>query len=158
MRDDDLTPKERASRSPNYRSGWDQAASEGRLEPEDVLSRLVSMALAEFGEHQDEWPMAFDDDGFITVLTAEGKSFDGGISVHVWPKDHPPPHIHILKKSAPDSEYIKINLGTAELVGELPSWANRKQLRKMQGLVRDHHELFAGWWEKNHGEAVTLLA
>jgi hypothetical protein len=158
MRDDDLSPQERAARNPNYRDGWDNAVSEGRLEPDDVLGRLVSMALSQFGEGQDEWPMLFDDDGFIFVLTAEGRRFDGGISVHVWPDDHPPPHIHILKKSEPDSEYIKIDLETAELVGDLPAWAGRKQLKKMQALLRDHHELFAGWWEKNHGETVTLLA
>lgn len=158
MKDDDLTPYERAGCNPHYPDGWEQAESEGRLEPDDVFGRLVFMALSEFGENQGEWPMAFDEDGFISVLTADGKKFDGGISVHVWPNDHPPAHVHILKKSEPDTESIKINLKTAELEGDLPPWANSKQLRKMQQLVREYHELFAGWWEKNHGEVVTLLA
>lgn len=158
MKDDDLTPRDRAGRNPSYNSGWDLAESEGRLEPEDVLGRLVFMALFEFGEGQEEWPIAFDDDGFISVLTADGRGFDGGISVHVWPNDHPPAHVHILKKSEPDNQYVKINLETAELEGDLPPWADRKQLKKMQKLVRDYHELFAGWWEKNHGEVITLLA
>lgn len=158
MKDDNLTPRERADRNPSYRTGWEYAESEGRLEPEDVLGRLVFMALSEFGESENDWPMALDDDGFISVLTAEGRAFEGGISVHVWPNDHPPAHVHILKNSEPDSEYVKINLDTAELEGDLPPWADRKQLKKMQKLVRDYHYLFAGWWEKNHGEVVTLLA
>lgn len=41
------------------------------------------MALFEFGESQDEWPMALDDNGFIVALTAEGRAFDGGIIVRV---------------------------------------------------------------------------
>ncbi|MBY9074234.1 DUF4160 domain-containing protein [Nocardioides sp. WL0053] len=158
MKDDDLTPMERAGRDPSYPGGWELAESEGRLEPDDVLGRLARMALSEFGENQDEWPMTFDNDGFVSALTAEGKALDGGISVHVWPNDHPPPHVHILKKSEPDSEYVKINLETADLEGDLPPWADRRQLRKMQKLVRDYHHLFAGWWEKNHGDVVTLLA
>lgn len=158
MKDDDLSPYERAGRNPHYPNGWEQAESEGRLDADDVLGRLVFMALSEFGEDQGSWPMAFDDDGFISVLTSDGRRFDGGISVHVWPNDHPPAHVHILKKSQPDNEYIKINLETAELDGDLPPWADSKQLKKMQKLVRDYHELFAGWWEKNHGEVVTLLA
>jgi len=157
VKDDGLSPRQSAERNPSYRSGWENAEAEGRLEPEDVLTRLVFMALSEFGEGEDEWPMAFDDDGFISVLTAEGMAFDGGISVHVWPNDHPPAHVHILKKSEPDNEFVKINLETAELEGDLPPWADRKQLRKMQKLVRDYHGLFAGWWEKNHDEVVTLL-
>lgn len=157
MKGNDLTHQERTERDSGYRSGWDLAQSEGRLEAEDVLSRLVFMALTEFGENQAEWPMALDDDGFISALTADGKAFEGGISVHVWPNDHPPPHVHILKKSEPEDEFVKIDLATGGLIGNLPAWADRKQLRKMQELIRNHHDLFAGWWEKNHGQMVTLL-
>jgi hypothetical protein len=60
VQDDDLTPRERAQRNPSYRSGWEHAESEGRLEPEDVLGRLAFMALSEFGEGQDEWRMAVE--------------------------------------------------------------------------------------------------
>jgi hypothetical protein len=116
------------------------------------------MALFEFGESEGDSPMAFDEDGFIAVLTADGQAFDGGISAHVWPNDHPPPHVHILKNSESDNECVKINLETAEVEGDLPPWADRKQLKMMQQLVRDYHELFACWCEKNHGEVVTLLA
>lgn len=157
MKDDDLTPYERAGRNLGERSGWELAETEGRLEAQDVLQRLARMALYEFGEHRDDWPMAFDEEGFLTSLTAEGKKFDGGISIHVWPNDHPPPHVHILKKSEPDSQYVKINLETGESEGELPSWANQKQFKKMQALIIEHYELFEGWWQKNHGEAVTIL-
>lgn len=158
MKDADLTPRERAARNLATPDGWERAASEGRIEAEDVLERLVAIALFEFGENQETWSAAWDEDGFLTALTAEGKKFDGGITVHVWPSDHPPPHVHILKKSEPDTEDIKISLETGEVEGDLPGWANSKQLKKMKALVVDHHELFAGWWEKNHGEVVTLLA
>lgn len=157
MRGEDLTPRERADRNPSYRHGWAVAASEGRLEPEDFLDRLAAMALFEFGERRDDWPIALDDDGFIVALTAEGREFDGGIIVRVWPRDHPPAHVHIYKKSRPRSEAVKINLATGELEGDLPRWARGKQLIKMQQLVRNNHGLFAEWWEKHHGEVVTLV-
>ncbi|WP_454853916.1 DUF4160 domain-containing protein [Promicromonospora soli] len=157
MKDDDLTPYERAGRNLDEPAGWELAEAEDRLEAEDILGRIVSMALYEFGENKDEWPLALNEEGFLTALTAEGKKFDGGISIHVWPNDHPPPHVHILKRSEPDSQYVKINLKTGESDGDLPPWASQKQLRNMQGLVVKHHHLFAGWWQKNHGDIVTLL-
>lgn len=158
MKDDDLTPYERAERDLGEPVGWQLAEAEGRLEAQDVLNRLANMALHEFGENKDAWPMACDEEGFLTDLVAEGKSFDGGISIHVWPNDHPPPHVHILKKSEPDSQYVKINLETGEFDGALPSWANQKQLKKMKALIVEHQDLFAGWWQKNHGNTVAILA
>ncbi|MGW6427622.1 DUF4160 domain-containing protein [Nocardia sp. NPDC055053] len=157
MKDDDLTPYERASRNLATASGWELAESESRLEAEDVLGRLVNIALYEFGENKHDWPMVFDSQGFLTALVAEGRTFDGGISVHVWPNDHPPPHVHILKKCAPDSQNLKINLETGESEGDLPAWADRKQLRSIKALVVEHHQLFADWWTKNHGGTVVLL-
>lgn len=157
MKDDDLTPYEWAGRNLGEPAGWELAEAEGRLEAQDVLQRLVGMALYEFGENRDSWSVAFDEEGFLTALAAEGKRFDGGISIHVWPNDHPPPHVHILKKSEPDSNYVKINLLTGESEGTLPSWANLKQLKNMQALIVKHHELFDSWWQKNHGEPVTVL-
>lgn len=157
MKDDDLTPYEHAGRNLVEPAGWHLAETEGRLEAQDVLQRLAYMALYEFGEDKDKWPIALDEDGFVTALTAEGKSFEGGISIHVWPKDHPPPHVHILKKSEPDSQYVKINLETGESEDPLPSWANGKQLKNIKALVVKHHELFEGWWQKNHGTTTTIL-
>lgn len=157
MKDDDLTPYEQAGRNLSEPAGWELAEAEGRIEARDVLQRLAGMALYEFGENRDDWSMAFDEQGFLTALTAEGKYFDGGISIHVWPNDHPPPHVHILKKSEPDSHNVKINLQTGESEGALPSWANQKQLKNIQALVVKHRELFDSWWQKNHGDPVTVL-
>lgn len=157
MKDSDLSPYEQAARNLGEIAGWELAEAEDRIEAEDVLQRLVYMALFEFGENKDDWSMAFDEEGFLTALTAEGRSFDGGISIHVWPKDHPPPHVHILKKSEPDSQYVKINLGTGDIVGELPNWASGKQLKRIKALVVKHHELLASWWQKHHGDTVALL-
>lgn len=157
MKENDLTPYERAARNLSESAGWELAEAEDRIEAEDVLARLASIALFEFGQNKTDWPMALDEEGFLTALTAEGRNFDGGLSIHVWPKDHPPPHVHILRKSEPDGQYIKIDLETGELIGELPPWASLKQLRRIKALVVKHHGLFAGWWEKNHGSVVTLL-
>ena len=57
------------------------AESEDRLEADDVLGRLVAIALFEFGENKDDWSVAFDDDGFITALVAVDKPSLAGISV-----------------------------------------------------------------------------
>jgi len=147
MKDADLTPYERARRNLGERDGWNLAEAEGRLEAQDVLDRLARIALYEFSEHKDDWPMAFDDEGFLIALTAEGKSFDGGISIHVWPNDHPPPHVHIMKKSEPDKSYVKINLETGEHEGDMPVWADRKQLKKIKVLVVKNQQLFEDWWK-----------
>lgn len=116
------------------------------------------MALYEFGENTDDWAMALDSEGFLTALVADGMRFDGGISVHVWPNDHPPPHVHILKKSESDGRSVKISLETGEVEGDPPEWASRSQLKNMKVLIVKHHELFSNWWQKNHGEPVTLLS
>jgi hypothetical protein len=63
-----------------------------------------------------------------------------------------------MKKSEPDYQYVKINLETGESEGDLPPWADRKQLRTIKALVVKHHQLFADWWTKNHGGPVVLLA
>lgn len=157
MKDDDLTYHERAARHLGVPAGWELAEAEDRIEAEDVLARLVNMALYEFGADKEDWPIAFDEDGFLAALTAEGRSFDGGISVHVWPNDHPPPHLHILKKSERDGLDLKINLGNGEPEGELPHWATKKQLKRISAIIVENHELFASWWQKNHGATVTLL-
>jgi hypothetical protein len=146
-----------ALRNLGERSGWELAESEGRIEAEDVLERLVRIALHEFGENQDKWPMSFDDEGFLESLTAEGIHLKSGISIHVWPNDHPPPHVHVLRKSEPDSNDLKIDLATGEPDGELPDWVHRKQLRNIKALVVEHHEKLAAWWLKHHGEVVQLL-
>jgi hypothetical protein len=156
--DSDLTPRERARRNLDQSEGWALAESEGRLQAEDVLGRILKMALYEFGETTDDWLIALDSEGFLTVLLAEGKRFDGGISVHVWPNDHPPPHVHILKKSESDSRSVKISLETGEVVGDPPEWATRPQLKNMRALIVKHRELFSNWWEKNQGEPVTLMS
>ncbi|POH57141.1 hypothetical protein CVS28_17240 [Arthrobacter glacialis] len=65
--------------------------------------------------------------------------------------------MHFLKKSEPDSQYVKINLETGESEGALQSWANQKQLKKIKALIVKHHELFEGWWQKNHGDTVAIL-
>ena len=157
MKDDDLTPYERAARNLSEPAGWDLAATEGRLDSNDVLSRLVNMALYEFGSRQDDWPIAFDQDGFVTALTAEGIKFESGLSIYVWPNDHPPPHVHILKKSERDDHNVKINLESGEVIGELPRWAKRKQLARIKDLVIENHETLADLWSKYHGITVTLL-
>jgi hypothetical protein len=157
MKDDDLTPYERAARNLSEYTGWKLAEAEGRLEGRDVLNRLARMAVYEFGENGDDQPVAFDEDGFVIALTAEGRRFDGGISVRVWPNDHPPPHVHIFKKSESDSRSVKIKLENGELEGDLPAWVDQKQLKKIKALVVENHELFKDWWMKNHGEIVTVL-
>ncbi|BDI22903.1 DUF4160 domain-containing protein [Herbiconiux sp. L3-i23] len=157
MLEDDLTPYERAERNLNEPAGWALAEDEGRLEDSDILSRLVRMALFEFGEGKETWPAAFDEEGFLTALTAEGRRFDGGISVHVWPNDHPPPHVHILKKSEPDNHHLRISLETGDPLGDLPPWVDHNQLKRIKALIAKHHQLLEGWWEKHHEKAVTLL-
>ncbi len=131
---------------------WDESVASGQLTALDVLDRLERMALYEFGESQEQRPIAVDEEGFVTALIAEGIPVAGGVTLRVWPNDHPPPHVHIERRG--NGNDIKINLETGDVEGKLPRDVRSSQLKKFSGLVEQYHELLCDWWLKNHGKAV----
>lgn len=134
------------------RSEWDEAADAGYVTPEHVMIRLKNIAEYAFGSGT---VIGLDENGFITSLTSAGWAIEGGVVLHVYPKDHPPPHVHIEVRSLPHVK-IRINLATGDLLDDPPRGLPAKKLRKLQSLVREHQGVLATSWQTYHGEAVEF--
>lgn len=117
-------------------------------------SPLKRIALHEFGEDQADWAIAFDEEGFVTALIAEGIMKAGGVTLRICTKDHPPPHVHIQRR---DREDISINLQTGGVYRTLPSNVRSKQLKRFSRLVDEVQELLSVLWLKNHGTVVERI-
>ena len=132
-------------------SDWDEAEAKGQLSAKDILDRLERIAMHEFGENQGEWPIAFDEDGWMTALIAEGLQMEGGVNLFICTRDHQPPHVHIKRRGEKD---IKINLGTGKVEGSLPQGVRPKQLAKFGELVEEQHAVLSERWTRYHGTKV----
>jgi hypothetical protein len=131
---------------------WEQADADGHLTPEHVLQRIHDIAEFEFGNGEE---LGFDGDGFLVSLAADGMQLPGGVTLSVYPNDHPPPHVHVRIRALPHVK-LRISLETGEPLDDgLPDgWS--KKLKRIQRLVADNAPTLASWWEKHHGEAVAF--
>lgn len=136
-----------------WRNDWDQAVDEGHLTVEHVLQRFLNIAAYEFGNGAD---MGFDEAGFRIALTADGMRLEHGISLHVYPNDHPPPHVHVRVRSDPSLK-PRVNLESGQLMDPVPPGMSKK-VRQIRSYVRDHHNQLAAWWAKHHGNGVVVGA
>ncbi|MFE6859690.1 DUF4160 domain-containing protein [Nocardia sp. NPDC057668] len=127
------------------RRDWEEAEAGGYITADHVLDRLYAIAVREFG---DSGPAAYDEEGFMIALTAEGIRCQGGVTLQVY-NDHPPPHVHIVIKADP-SKKLRINLETGEMMDEIPNgWA--KKLKAARGLVNQNHSGLLQLWESKNG-------
>lgn len=134
------------------REEWDQAAADGHITPEHVMTRLKGIVDHVFGNQSS---IGYDEDGFVTALTAEGLPVPGGVTLVVHSNDHPPPHVHIELRSHP-GQTLRIRLDTAEFMDEAPKGVNTKRLKGLQRAIRENHEVLATWWQTYHGDPVVL--
>lgn len=135
------------------RSEWERAAEAGHVTPEHVMLRLKNIANRAF---DTQTVVGFDEDGFPVSLIAEGMALSGGVTLHVYSNDHPPPHVHIKLRARP-SVTLRISLETGEFLDdELPRGLTRKKMKGFQAAVRENHQVLAGWWENYHGDPVVL--
>ncbi|WP_433592534.1 hypothetical protein [Nocardia sp. CA-145437] len=125
---------------------WAEAEAAGYLTAEHVFARLHAIAMHEM---DGEGPVAYDADGFVTALTAEGIRLQGGVTLTVHTRDHQPPHAHITFTTDPSID-LRINLQTGELMNAIPK-GRAKMVKHACALVVEHHDLLANWWVKNHG-------
>lgn len=131
---------------------WDEAAAAGHLTPEHVMQRLKNILDHAF---DNQTVMGFDEDGFVVSLIAEGLLLADGLTLYVFPNDHPPPHVHIKLRAHPNAK-IRISLETGELLDDAPRGLASKKLKRFQAAVREHHDVLATWWEHYHGGPVVL--
>lgn len=134
------------------RAEWDEASDAGHVTAEHVMQRLKNIADHIFG---NETVAGFDDEGFVVSLIAEGLPLPGGVTLYVYPNDHPPPHVHITLRSHPHTK-LRIRLDTGEFMDDAPRGLVRKKLKSFQASVRENHDVLAEWWETYHGDPVTL--
>jgi len=68
----------------------------------------------------------------------------GGFRIHVFPDDHPPPHVHV----ATDRAFIRVTIG--EVIDYLShdGTANRRDITKGVSLVRAHIVACRIAWER----------
>lgn len=130
---------------------WADAVAEGRLTGNDVIERLYRMAIHQFGE---EGQAGYDEQGFFISLTAAGLRLEGGVTIVVHTRDHPPPHVHLERKGEPD---IKFDLATGDLLSDLPRGVKASALRRYQSLIFDNRQLLGGWWQDYHGDPVDFV-
>lgn len=134
------------------RADWDKAAALGQLTPEHVFQRLHNIAVHAMGE---EGAAGFDDEGFMVSLTAAGVALECGVTLRVFPNDHPPPHVHIELKSHPGSK-LRVRLDTGEYMDDPPKGLNTKKLKGFSAAIAESHPVLAAWWEEYHGEPVIV--
>ena len=65
---------------------------------------------------------------------------EGNIRFHVWPNDHPPPHVHVLV----EGEEVRVNLLTDEFMDEPPPGKRRTILR----AYRKHRQALLDLWKR----------
>ena len=70
---------------------------------------------------------------------------EGGIRFHVWPNDHPPPHVHVFV----EGEEVRINLLTDAFMDEPPPGKRRAILR----AYRKHREALLELWKRYEAQA-----
>lgn len=69
-----------------------------------------------------------------------------GFEVRIYTLDHPPPHVHVAKAGA----IVKIDLATCETV-EVAGKISDRDIKRAEGLVRQHAELLNKEWTRLHG-------
>lgn len=120
---------------------------------EHVFQRMQNMIHAQLGT--DGEFIAFDEAGFVKALTAASAHFPGGVTLCVYPKEHPPPHVHVKLRSHPGAK-IRISLEDGSFLKGTQRNLAGKLLRQVQDLVRENRTLLAGWWESYQGEPVVM--
>jgi hypothetical protein len=136
-----------------YRHDWDQAVSDGHVTPDHVAQRLLGIMQHAYGVHDDDF-VAYDADGFIVALIAEGLRMSNGLRLDIFPGDHNPPHAHI--KIPGQSGKLTIDLETFEIQEQLPDgWSGRG--RKIEKEARAKAEELAALWNKNRGPGTRGL-
>ncbi len=134
------------------RAEWDEAKANGHLTPEHVFNRLHNIAVHVLGV---EGSIGFDDDGFVVSLTAGGLALDHGVTLRVFPNDHPPPHVHIELRSHPTAK-LRVRLDTGEYLDAAPKGLSTEKLKGFQAAIAESHDTLAKWWEEYHGDPVVV--
>jgi hypothetical protein len=116
-------------------------------------NRLRAMLEYQFGHGAQ---LGFDENGFLVSLVADGWQLEGSISVHLYPNDHPPPHVHVRFRGEPRWRLrLAIATGVAgEPLDEFIPTGWSKKARKARKFVVESQDLLIGRWVEMHGTAL----
>lgn len=128
-----------------YRQDWDQASIDGHVTEEHVLERVQGILRHARGPQAGD-VVAYDADGFISALIAEGIRTKDNIQIRINPDDHWPRHAHIIIPGDP-KQRLTINLDTLTIDQELPDGWSKKG-RAIEEATRQNLDLLLRWWDK----------
>lgn len=77
-----------------YRQDWNEALADGFVTGEHIALRLLAVVQHAYGVHDGD-VVAYDVDGFVSALIAEGLPMSNGVKLEIYSGDHNPPHTHI---------------------------------------------------------------
>lgn len=137
-----------------YRQDWDEAVASGFVTREHVALRIRGIIQHAYGVHDGD-VVAYDEQGFVTALTAEGLSMSNGVRLEIYSGDHNPPHAHI-KIPGLEHERITINLETFEIEQQLPDGWSKKG-RRVEKEARANADKLITWWNKNRGPGARSM-
>lgn len=124
------------------RFDWDTAAAAGHLTAEHVLLRLENILEYDLAEGKN---FGLSDDGFLNALVADGWRLERGVTVRMYPNDHPPPHVHLRFRSHPRLD-LRVSIETGELLDDdaPDGWA--KRIRSASSQVLDQRSILIERW------------
>lgn len=71
-----------------------------------------------------------------------------GFRVIIYPDDHLPPHVHVIK----DNEEVKIDLGNNDIPPSIIEvWMNKKSTKKAMQIVMENQDILLKAWGDIHG-------
>ena len=71
-----------------------------------------------------------------------------GFRVIIYPDDHLPPHVHVIK----NDEEVKIYLGNNDIPPSIIEvWMNKKSTKKAMQIVMENQEILLKAWDDIHG-------
>lgn len=131
-----------------YRHDWDEALADGFVTREHIVLRLLGIVQHAYGVHDGDF-VAYDEDGFVSALIAEGLPMSNGVKLEIYSGDHNPPHAHI-KIPGVSRGRLTINLETFKIEQQLPDgWSKKGRQIEKEALA--NVAKLTEWWNKNRG-------
>jgi hypothetical protein len=137
-----------------YRQDWDEALADGFVTREHIALRLLGIVQYAYGVHDGD-VVAYDEDGFVSALIAEGLPMSNGVKLEIYSGDHNPPHAHI-KIPGVSRGRLTINLETFKIEQQLPDgWSKKGRQIEKEALA--NIAKLTEWWNKNRGPEARSL-
>lgn len=123
-------------------SEWDEAAANGWLTVEHIVSRLSAIVAYELGNGAEQ---GYGPDGFLQALIADSYTVASNVKVQLNTNDHPPPHVHVQVRGELNNK-LRLSIESGELLDELPPAKLRKKLELASNFILENKDLLLARW------------